>query len=140
MTTNPYADDAEVIDIEELYDHERLAIQQVYASLTQAIGSKRDPQSFRAEVVDRFAEIGFRARVVYWEVPQKNGDPVIQPEISLIGRVEKTEEVFDHDRQAHEVQSGLLGASPRTDARVAPVPVSSPGFKKSDSGLYVPGR
>lgn len=135
---NPYADDPDVIDIDDLYDHERLAIQRVYAALTQSIGSRRDPESFRTEVIERFAEIGFQARVVYYEVEQEGGGAVIQPEISLVGRLERQEEGFDHDLQAHEVQTDILGTGRRNDSRSTSVAVS--GFKRSSSGLYVPGR
>lgn len=147
MSTQPDFDfnetDREMEDI-DLYDHERKDIERVYKSLVENIGTRRTLASFEQEAIERFGEIGFKVRVLFYEAatPDKPTETFALPQISIIGRTEKMEE-FDHARQQFEVQTDLLGRRGGDDARHSKSVAVSPGgsgFKRSGSGLFVPGR
>jgi hypothetical protein len=60
-------------------------------------------EAFRRAVVDKFAEVGFRANVKCYDTTEKG---VYAFDFEILGRVERTE--FDFDRMTHEVRSNLL--------------------------------
>lgn len=135
-TTDFHETDSEMEEI-ELYDHERKAISDVYARLSENIGANRTLTSFEDEIVTRMGEIGFRVKVLFFEAQRESGERFIMPQVSVIGRIEKEDEDgFDHARQAHEVQTDLLGLRKGEDVRVSK-PLT--GYSRSSSGLYVPG-
>lgn len=135
--------DREMEDI-DLYDHERADIERVYKALAQSIGDRRSPASFEQEAIERFGEIGFKVKVLFYEAarPEKPSETFVLPQITIVGRVEKMEE-FDHALQQHEVQTDLLGRRGGEDVRHSKPVAVTPGsskFKRSTSGLYLPGQ
>ena len=136
---NAEVDAQDVMDYDELYDSERLAISRVMDSLSQSIGTPREGSAFQREVRDRFAEIGF---VVRCDLKKDENDPRDWddrpwiPDISIIGRTEKQGE-FDHERMGHEVRSNIIGEKGRDSTQKTQV--GQTGFTTT-SGIIVPGR
>lgn len=122
----------------DLYDSDRLALNKVINTLAQAVGTLRSLEGYRQEIMDRFFEAGFLTDVRVFEAEvEGTGDKVFHFKVVLTGRAEKEEE-FDHERQAHEVQSDLLGGGKNS---VRGTSVSMAGaFSRTDSGLFVPGQ
>lgn len=90
----------------EILDSEMLDIERVLDTLKARCedGRRLDRGQFDAEIVDRFARIGFKVDVKWWHT---NIEEVKMPEIEIIGRTVTKE--FDHDRMTHEVTSDILG-------------------------------
>lgn len=121
--------------VKDLYDSERQAILNIRADMLRKHGFKgvttikeEDDikRRFTNEVVSRCQDIGILAEVEWtWESEEQDEDgiPLHQspcasavpedmnlywlPRLVIVGRTEKIGE-FDHDRQKHEVRSGLL--------------------------------
>ena len=93
----------------DLYDHDVQAIMVVHMALRERYqGLRRNWDSFESEARQRFAEAGFTVDITWYEYSlagQKQDGGM--PEITVTGKIESKE--FDHDRQVHEVTSGLLG-------------------------------
>lgn len=128
----------EVIDVDDLYDSERMAINKVMAALSEKMGTAVEGGAFQREVRERFAEIGFVARCDLWkdEDDTRPWDerPWI-PAITLVGRTEAQGE-FDHERMGHEVRSNILGKKGQENVQKTQI---APGWSQSGSGLIVPG-
>jgi hypothetical protein len=135
---NAEVDAEDVMDVDDLYDSEQIAINQVSNTLARLIGTGMEGSAFQREARERFAEIGF---VVRCDLKKDMLDPRPWdekpwiPEISLIGRTEKQGE-FDHDRMGHEVRSNILGKNAQGSVQKTQV---APGWSQSGSGLIVPG-
>lgn len=92
----------------ELYDSEIPIIESVLRALNQKVATRTNVDGFDREIKDRFLNAGFEVDIKWWEA-LVNGEPCLQPEITITGRVEKQDDnLFDHARQAHEVQTDLL--------------------------------
>lgn len=61
-------------------------------------------ESFRKAVVEKFAAVGFRAKVKCYETTEKD---TYAFDFEILGRVEN--KPFDFDRMVHEVRSNVLG-------------------------------
>lgn len=87
----------------DLYDSDILDIEGVFKRIQEAEGQTRDMEGFRREVVERFAEIGFKVECRVWssDVPG-----VYMPEILIQDRIKPIP--FDHTRQSWEVQNDIL--------------------------------
>lgn len=137
---NAEVDAEDVMDVDDLYDTEQIAISKVMATLSQYIGTQREGSAIQREVRERFAEIGFVVRCDLKKDlydPRPWDDKPWLPEISIIGRTEALGE-FDHDRMGHEVRSNILGKNQQGNVQT---PQVAPGWeKKTGSGLIVPGK
>lgn len=103
-------------DVPDYYEHEKQAAQQVagmlqrrYAGETN-MGSNDIQQRFIREAKGIYAENGLVAEVEL--EPDVSDDPADNniywiPKIVVTGRVDKLRE-FDHDRQKHEVRTGVF--------------------------------
>lgn len=135
---NAEVEASEVMDVDDLYDSERIAINNVMAALGEKMGATVEGSAFQREVRDRFAEIGFVVRCDLWKDDDDPRDwderPWI-PSITLVGRTEKQGE-FDHERMGHEVRSNILGKNQQGNVQRTQV---AGGFSRTDSGLIVPG-
>ena len=87
----------------DLYDSEILQIEKVLAKLKEKAQHQVNYQHFQDEIKERFAEIGFRVDVSWWET---NVDGLRQPEITIQARMER--HTFDRDRMTHEVTNDIL--------------------------------
>lgn len=138
---NAEVDAEDVMDLDDLYDSERIAISRVLAQLSQRTHTSMELSAFQREARDRFAEIGFVVRVDYkkdmldgkaWE------DKAQMPEISILGRTEKQGE-FDHERMGHEVRSNILGKKGQENVQKTHVAPGFAGGSVTKSGLHLPG-
>ena len=136
--SNAEATAEEPLDVESLYDSERIAINKVMAVLSEKIGQGMEGSAFMREVRERFAEIGFVVRCDFYRDendPRPCDERPWLPTITPIGRTEKQGE-FDHDKMGHEVRSNILGKN--AQGNVQKVQVGQPGFEQRSSGLIVP--
>jgi len=108
MTTT----DGELLNI---YDHEVAALQRVHKALKDRTYKSHDLNEFDKEIAERFAEIGFRVSVKWYDTTERG---VFIPEVEVIGRIDPIGE-FDHDQLRHEVVNNYLGL-PESDAGVIP--------------------
>jgi hypothetical protein len=100
-----------------LYDHEVAEIQRVHRLLQGRTAVRRDLQGFDDEIVERFAEIGFKVSVKWYETNQEGA---FIPEVEIVGKCAPLAAgSFDHDRQRHEVVNNLLKL-PEADAGIIP--------------------
>lgn len=88
----------------ELYDHDIQAIGEVLGQLKLRQETVVPLESYRKEMIGRFADIGLVANVQVWST---DAEGVYWFDITIAGRLEPT--VFDHDRQVAEVTRDLLG-------------------------------
>jgi hypothetical protein len=121
--------------VKDLYDSERAAITQIrddmvkkhsFRGVTTVKEEDEVKRRFTNEVRDRCQDVGFIIEVEWnWESEEKDEDGIPLhyspcasgvpedmnlywlPRVIFIGRTDKLGE-FDHDRQKHEVRSGLL--------------------------------
>ena len=136
---NAEVDAEEVMDVDDLYDSERIAINKVMASLMEKMGATVEGSAFQREVRERFAEIGFVVRCDLWkdeDDPRPWDERPWIPSITLLGRTEASGE-FDHERMGHEVRSNILGEKGRDSVQRTQV---APGWSSTSSGLVVPGN
>ena len=91
----------------DILDSEMLEIESVLETLKRRSedGRRLDRGMFDQEIQDRFANIGFKVNVLWYET---NMTDVRMPEVTIVGRTEKVG-AFDHDKMAHEVTSDILG-------------------------------
>ena len=103
-------------DIPDLYDHELATIRTVWGALQRKyahetnMADERNQERFIREAHGVFAENGFDVFVEFQlDVSDDPADMNLYytPHIKLRGRVDHLKE-FDHDRQKHEIRSGLL--------------------------------
>lgn len=103
-------------DIPDLYDHELATIRTVWGALQRKYAAETDmaddknQQRFIREAKGVFAENGFDVHVEFdIDVSDDPADMNLYyvPTIKLKGRVDHLK-TFDHDRQKHEIRSGLL--------------------------------
>jgi len=96
-------DAGSVESLVDLYDSDILVIEEVFKRIQASEGQSRDMEGFRLEVVERFAEAGFKVDCRMWssDVPG-----VYLPEIVIQDRMKPTP--FDHSRQSWEVQNDIL--------------------------------
>lgn len=92
----------------DIQDSELLDIERVYKALGQKNGQRRELDAFEREIKERFHEIGFAVDVAWFEfaIDGVKQEGCFMPEISIVGRVEKTE--FDHDQKVAEVTRNIL--------------------------------
>lgn len=114
--------------LKDLYDSERKAVRAIKDAVQlrhcyRGMSSSEEEANMRAftnEIVNRCAEIGLVVDVLWdWEdekkgtrSPDVSDDPednnlYFYPKVIVTDRIEALGE-YDHDRQKHEVQSGLL--------------------------------
>lgn len=89
----------------DVYDSEINQIHKVLEVLRRRTASRREYDSVQREIIERFAEIGFKVDVRWYDT---NQDDVKVPEINISGRIDKGF-VFDRDQQVAEVTGDLLG-------------------------------
>lgn len=110
----------------DLYDHEILEVERAWQAVQSKQGRMVDLESYRREIVERFAERGFRVDV---DVYETNHEGLYHFEVTIRDRQEPIKE-FDFDRQVHEVTNDLLdlgeGGVIKTE-------------KKESPGLWTPG-
>ena len=123
-------------DVPDLYDHEMVQIRTVWGALQRKYARETDmasdtvQQRFIREAQGVFAENGFdvHVEVAWMDPPQVNpktgeieigaSSPTVSdspddwnlyylPRVKIKGRVDHLKE-FDHDRQKHEIRSGML--------------------------------
>lgn len=94
----------------EVYDTEILEIEKVLEALSRKQRTSMSLESFRKEIVERFAEIGF---VVYAKVYETNQDGVFAFAPELRGRTE--EFTWDPDRMVHEVVNDVADILPNSE-------------------------
>jgi hypothetical protein len=96
----------------EVHDSEIVEVEGVLERLNLAVrdGKRVSYDAFQREIVERFQDIGFIAKVAWWTGGTKDGAVIpgmLIPEITLTDRIEA--KTFDYDRQVHEVTHDLLG-------------------------------
>lgn len=96
--------------IVEVYDTEVLAIEKVLEKLAIKQRTSQNLESFRKEIVERFAEIGF---VVYAKVYETNEPGVFAYEVEMRGRTEAF--TWDPDQMVHEVVNDVLDILPPSE-------------------------
>lgn len=134
------ADDIAVMDMDDLYDSDRIAISRVLGEISQKTGTQVEGGAFQREVRERFAEIGFVVRCDLKKDmldPRPWDDKPWMPDISLIGRVEAQGE-FDHERMGHEVRSNILGKKGQDNVQKTHVAPGFAGGSVTPSGLHLP--
>lgn len=89
----------------DVHDSEINEIHKVLTILRRRSESARNYASFQDEIIERFAEIGFKVDVRWYDTDVEG---VLIPEINITDRVEKNF-VFDRDKQVNEVTNDLLG-------------------------------
>jgi hypothetical protein len=89
----------------DVHDSEINLIHQVLTILRERAAKSHNYDSFQAEIIDRFARIGFVVDVRWYETNQPG---VLMPEINISGRTDD-HFVFDRDRQTKEVTNDVLG-------------------------------
>lgn len=129
----------------DLYDSEIVEIRRVLKAIQTNVGKRRNLETFRQEVINRFGEIGFTVEVRMYEAVRETDPEVgfVHPTITITGRIEQEEE-YDHARQGHEVRADVLGTGQvDTDDRETKVSMAGTGgsaFHRRKSGLFVPGK
>lgn len=115
--------DAPLID---LYDSEILAAEKVLERLHVKQRTSTNLESFRKEIVERFAEIGLKVDVKVWTT---NQDGVFGFEVEITGRTEEIK--WDPDRMVHEVRTDILDLLPESEKGK---------WIKSEGGLDLPAH
>jgi hypothetical protein len=110
--------------IVNLYDHEILEAEKVLEALGKKQRTSQNLESFRKEIVERFAEIGL---VVFAKVYNTTEDGVYAFEVEIRGRTEELN--WDPDQQVHEVRTDILDLLPNSEKGT---------WIKSGSGLEIP--
>lgn len=90
----------------EIYDSDIPALEAVLRKLNEKVGTRRNAEYFRQEIIGRFHEIGFMVDAKAF-MPVDDGEKFVEFRLSITGRCER--KAFDHERQAHEVQHDVLG-------------------------------
>lgn len=88
----------------DLLDSDVLAIEEAVKPLQAKRGQRMHMESFRKEILDRFAEQGFKVDVKVWDTDQPG---VYAFDIDIVARMEP--QPFDVERMQHEVRNDLLG-------------------------------
>lgn len=130
----------------ELYDDDIPKIEKVVRDLNEArLKPHGTPSSWHDEVVNRFAEAGYRANVVLYHVTGKeNPDGSVETKdevmtsITIMGRVDdiKVGE-YDHERQGHQVRAKAAKGNHDGKSFFA-IPGAAPGERRTASGLILP--
>lgn len=120
----------------ELYEDDVQAINRVVTAMSSSIGQHRNLETYRQEVINRFGEIGFEVRVVFYEAQYEGKtDTFIMPQVTITARVE-AEVLHDHDRHAFQVQAAE-SARP-TKVAMGSQDTRGSAFFKTKSGLVLP--
>lgn len=106
----------------QLYDHDFFPLEEAFAKIPTAVVGANFTQARRI-IEEIFQEKGFAVKAMMWTTQYPNR---FIPEVTIVGRVERQAE-FDHERQAHEVQHGLLG-------------IDEPGAITLKGGLKTPSK
>lgn len=89
----------------DIYDHEVIAMDRgPVAWMTAQQGKAMPLEEFRRTAEDKFAEVGFVARVKAFETTEPG---TYAFDVDIVGRTEKVGD-FDYDRQVHEVVNNIL--------------------------------
>lgn len=125
--------ESSVSSLIDIHDSEIIAAEGVLKKLNESSGKPRQMEPFRREIVERFESIGLKVAVKCWST---NVDGVFAFDIEIIDRCEPLRNGFDHDRQAWEVQTALLGidtpGSFGVDGRLITPPKSTSFITKKD--------
>lgn len=93
----------------DIQDSEILQLEQITTKLMDRYKTRSFTlDEFEREAKDRFHDAGFAIEVA-WHKFAANGKQVdggLAPDITIVGRVEKT--AFDHDQKVHEVTRNIL--------------------------------
>lgn len=104
--------DSELLNV---YDSEMKKLIELQRALDERTYKSHDLNAFDKEIIERFAEAGFKVKVTWWDTDQKG---TYIPEVEVIGRCEPIKPgEFDHDRMRHEVVNNYLDL-PSSDAGV----------------------
>jgi hypothetical protein len=112
--------------IVDLYDHEIIEAEAVLKKLHEKQRSHQGLESFRKEIVERFAEIGL---VVFAKIYDTNEEGVYAFEVEIRGRTEAID--WDPDQQVDEVRKDILDLLPNSEKG---------SWIKSGSGLEIPNH
>lgn len=124
----------------DLYDTERVRLNQALNVIRASVGTRRNLESFRQEILDSMWQCGFRVDVRVFEGTMED-DPSQETifffKLVIVGRSESEEE-FDHDRMKHEVLNDVIGQGD-VEKKSTPISMHSDGKnKRTSSGLYLP--
>lgn len=129
----------------ELYDEDILTLKSVLNTISQSIGKRRNIAGFEQEIIERFGEAGFVVHVSMYEGQYEGGgEKFVSPQITIIDRVQ-AEDLYDHGKQAHQVQTNILGRKdqPEVDRGVKVAMGSDKTreapFYRSKGGVLLPG-
>jgi len=111
----------EMTSMVELHDSDILRLEGVLRLLNANLGQRRNLEDFRREIVDRFAEAGFRVEVKVWQTAT---DGMFSFDIEIRERLEGR---FDPDRMVHEVTRDILD-------------LGEGGVIKTGGGVILPGK
>ena len=104
----------------ELNDSDILRLESVQRILNDRLGARLNLEAFRKEILERFAEVGFKVDVKAWTT-QTPGIYAFDIEIQ-----ERLAGQFDPDQMVHEAVNDILN-------------LGDGGVIKTDSGLLVSG-
>ena len=113
----------------DLYDSEILQVEKVVMKLNEKQGQTLPLESFRKEIIERFAEIGLVVSVAVYDTTVDGVNPldgVYSFVAQIEGRTDKLD--WDPDRQVHEVRTDILDLLPNSEK----------GQWIKSSGLVVP--
>ena len=92
-------------ELVNLHDHEVLEIERVVQALSDRQGKAMDLEAFRREAIERFEEIGLVVAVKVYEGVEPG---LWEFDLELVGRTERLNHGFDHERQQWEVRHDIL--------------------------------
>jgi hypothetical protein len=94
----------------DLYDHDRIALRELAATLRNDVGRNRDMEQWVQMVKHRGENLGFVLDVQVYEDLDHPGD--YWPAIDIIGRTRLEPHGFDFERQSWEVRNDIAGIEP----------------------------
>lgn len=91
-------------DLLNILDSEAIEMGKVVAWAQEQRHTRKDLESFRKEVINRFAEVGFLVNVLCYDTTEPE---VYAFDFEVYGRCEP--KAFDFDKMVHEVTHNLIG-------------------------------
>jgi hypothetical protein len=126
LASQKSADDSKII---QPYDSEFPFLEKAARKIADFLARGPSQGDATRAIIESYAEEGFVVEVI-WKMPVDHlGRSIgrrITPEVSLVGRVERPEETFDHDRQKWEVQHDVLGIDPNPGVMMRDGTIKSP--------------
>ncbi len=107
-----------------ILDSEVAQLHEVWKALTARTYKSHNLQQFHDEIVERYADIGWKAKVNWFETDAQG---TYIPEIEIVDRHVKEE--FDHEKMRHEVVNNFLD-----------LPTQEAGIIKTDGTWTAPAH